>query len=225
MNKDLLKSPFFILKQIQRQKFERFSHYICGDVLDIGCGRIPFKKMINYRSYWALDFESLSGVNLIGDLLHLPLKEGCFDSLIVTEVLEHVFYPLRALEEVKRVLRSGGYAYVTVPMTWGLHYEPQDFWRFTKYALLKLMQESRMEIIYLERIGGVFSQIGARFVDVLFEAIKRKVTLLSLKNRERLAIMFTLPFSISFYCLGMLLDRIDKRDALGWSLLIRKSIS
>ena len=222
MKVELLKSPFFIFKQLQLRKFKRFSSYLYGDVLDIGCGDMPFKNMINCRSYRGLDFRHLPGVDLVGDSHCLPFKEESFDSLIMTEVMEHIFSPLRALEEVKRVLRPGGYAYITVPMTWGLHYEPNDFWRFTKYSLQRLVQLSGMEIIYLERIGGIFSQIGARFVDVLFEVIKRNATFLSLKNRERLATIVTLPFSISFYCLGLLLDRIDERDALGWVLVVRK---
>lgn len=215
-------SPFFIIKQLQQRKFEKLSHYLRGDVLDIGCGRMFFKNMINCKTYQGLDLNYQQGVDLIGDLLHLPFREGSFDSIIMTEVLEHVFYPSQALEEAKKILRPGGYAYVTVPMTWGLHYEPKDFWRFTKYSLLKLVQDSGMEIIHLERIGGVFSQIGARFVDVLFEVIKKKMTFFSLKRREQLAIIATLPFSISFYYLGLFLDRIDKRDALGWVALIRK---
>lgn len=222
MKKELLKSPFFIFKQLQRQKFENFSHYICGDVLDIGCGGMPFKKMVDYKSYRGLDFEYLPGIDLIGDSLYLPFRESSFDSLIMTEVLEHVFYPSQALEEAKRVIRPGGYIYITAPMSWGLHYEPKDFWRFTKYSLLKLVQDCGMEIIHIERIGGAFSQIGARLIDIFFEAIKRNTTFLSLKNRERLAMIVTLPFSISFYCLGLLLDGVDKRDALGWALVVRR---
>ena len=210
------------MKQIQLNVFQEFSRYISGDVLDIGCGATPFKGLINTRTYFGIDLEPFSDVHVVGNILDLPFKGGFFDSLIITEVLEHIFDPLKAFEEAKRVLRPGGHVFISVPMTWGLHYEPNDFWRYTKYTLLKLAECHNLEVVDLKRIGGILSQIGARFVDVMYEVVKRITRSLSPENRERLALILTLPFSLLFYIFSVHLDKVDSRDALGWAIVLRK---
>ena len=221
INFNLLKSPFFILKQIQLNMLKKNSGLITGSVIDIGSGVAPYKVAIEFDKYTTLDIASLDGVDVVGDIASAPFSEDTFDTAIVTEVLEHVFYPDRALGEIKRVIRPGGIIYLTVPMTWPLHYEPNDYWRFTKYSLIKLVEAAGLELISVERVGGVFSLIGARGVDFLFEAIKRLLYFLSAKNAERVAILLVLPGSLLFYFLGILLDRFDERDALGWVVVAR----
>ena len=72
-----------------------------------------------------------------------------------------------------------------------------------------------MNVISIIRIGGVFSQIGARLVDVIFEFIKKKLFFFSPRWKERIASGIISPLSLMFYFLGLLLDKIDHRDALG----------
>lgn len=50
-----------------------------------------------------------------GDVRSLPFKDGCFDCVICSEVLEHVKDHERALIEMHRVLKPGGRLAVSVP--------------------------------------------------------------------------------------------------------------
>ncbi len=51
----------------------------------------------------------LDGVDLrLGDLEHLPLKDGEVDTVVANMVLHHVPEPARAMHEIRRVLRPGG---------------------------------------------------------------------------------------------------------------------
>ena len=52
---------------------------------------------------------------LMGDALKLPFRDGCFDKVICSEVLEHVDDPHQGIEEMVRILRPGGLLAVTVP--------------------------------------------------------------------------------------------------------------
>lgn len=52
------------------------------------------------------------------DALHLPFTEAAFDTVIVSEVLEHVQRDEDALAEIARVLRPGGQIAVSVPRAW-----------------------------------------------------------------------------------------------------------
>jgi len=49
------------------------------------------------------------------DIHNIPFGDNAFDCLVCTEVLEHVLSPLRALEEMNRVLKSDGFLVLSVP--------------------------------------------------------------------------------------------------------------
>lgn len=49
------------------------------------------------------------------DAHKLPFKTASFDAVFAIEVLEHVFEPVKVLQEIKRVLKRRGYAIFLVP--------------------------------------------------------------------------------------------------------------
>lgn len=60
-----------------------------------------------------------SGVR--GDLFRLPFDSDSFDSVVFAEVLEHLSEPAAALEEISRILESGGRLYLTTPNPFSLY--------------------------------------------------------------------------------------------------------
>lgn len=52
---------------------------------------------------------------VVGDALALPYPDGSFDSVIASEILEHIPDDVTAIGELARVLRPGGTLAVTVP--------------------------------------------------------------------------------------------------------------
>lgn len=50
-----------------------------------------------------------------GDLFHLPLADASMDMLLSSEVVEHLPDPRPAIAEMTRVLKPGGYAFITTP--------------------------------------------------------------------------------------------------------------
>lgn len=84
-----------------------------------------------------------------GDVHKLDFPENEFDAVFALEVLEHVFDPTKALKEIKRVLKKGGYAVLLVPaenwlfeIVWFLwHFSGRMVWKHThlhKYSNSKL---------------------------------------------------------------------------------------
>ena len=76
--------------------------------LNLGCGE---SKKGDIR----LDIRKTSAVNIIADAHHLPFRNEVFDRVFCIEVLEHLNSPLKALNEIRRVLNKNGTIIVTVP--------------------------------------------------------------------------------------------------------------
>jgi len=219
---ELAANPLFILKKLQIESLSRCSGFIKGRVLDMGCGLRPYARYIRAQRYVGIDILAEVRPDIRAYCEPLPFKDDSFDSVICTELLEHVARPQVCLSQISRVLKKGGFVYVTVPQCWCLHYEPEDYWRFTKYGIKDLMNEAGLEVVCTRRIGGVFSLVGVRLVDVAWTAIRNCLGFLGVRFAEQAATVLCLGFSLSFYILGKLGDGIDQRDALGWSVLAKK---
>ena len=85
----------------------------------------------------------------------LPFGDQAFDTIILSDVLEHLPEPGRLWTEMNRILRPGGVALINVPFFYWLHEVPHDYYRFTEFALKRFAQESGFEVISLEPIGGL----------------------------------------------------------------------
>jgi SAM-dependent methyltransferase len=159
----------------------------------------------------------------------LPFRAETFDGVICTEVLEHVPDPIKALEAVREVLRPGGHLYVTVPMTWGLHYEPHDYFRFTKYGLAHLAGVTQYEIEDLTPIGGLFTMILARLEEVFVGGLYRLAALvtprLAPERRQTVLSLMLFPFVVVLDAVADAADRLlrtNRRDVLGWAVVFRR---
>ena len=68
----------------------------------------------------------------VGDINTLPFKDESYDSVICSEVLEHVDSPKDSIKELIRVLKPGGVLALSVPrflpelICWGLSKEYQE---------------------------------------------------------------------------------------------------
>lgn len=134
--------------------------YVKGSVLDVGAGFMPYKKFINKKasSYWSTDFaKTHDGITYVGDAQSLSktVKGKRFDTIFCTEVLEHLPDPFQAVAEFHKTLNDGGTIILSVPFVMPLHNEPYDFYRYTKYGLLKLFE--KFEVMELTPSGGLLS--------------------------------------------------------------------
>lgn len=112
--------------------------------------------------YFAMDYKVQSGhgqysPHVDGDIQKLPFRTGSVDGIICKDVLEHVPEPQRAVEEMYRVLKSGGVLFVSIPFIHPYHGsnsdKNRDYYRFTTDAVRWMFREySQVEI---ERGGGL----------------------------------------------------------------------
>ena len=73
------------------------------------------------------------------------IPELYFDFVICTEVLEHTLNPFNAVNEIYRVLKPGGAAFVSTPFNLRIHGPLPDCWRFTEYGLREMFKKFQIE--------------------------------------------------------------------------------
>ena len=98
-------------------------------VLDVGGGPGYFRAAFRAAGadYWALDADvgELSGAGriepgtVVGDGMNLPFGDGSVDLCYSSNVLEHVPDPWRMADEMLRVTRPGGIAFISYTVWYG----------------------------------------------------------------------------------------------------------
>lgn len=134
-----------------------------GDLVDLGCGNAPLTGVYHDRveSYtWAdwpdsphQQFKLDSEVDL-NELL--PFSDANFDTVLLSDVLEHIAYPDKLMAEIKRILRPGGVAIIGVPFLYGLHEMPHDHHRYTRSRLELFAQDHGLNVVSIDETAGGF---------------------------------------------------------------------
>jgi SAM-dependent methyltransferase len=146
-----------LIKRISRDVFKK------GNLLDLGCGTMPYKKLIIENSeiidYTGVDIENPIYQNTqkpdcFWDGFEVPLESSTFDNAILIEVLEHMPKPDNTLKELSRLLKKDGNLLITVPFLWTLHDVPNDEFRYTPFALKRMLEENNFEVINLESFNN-----------------------------------------------------------------------
>jgi len=78
--------------------------------------------------------------HLLADVHEIPFEDGSFDAVVVQAVLEHVLDPVRAVGEIRRVLRPGGWVYAETPFMQQVHAGAYDFTRYTHLGHRRLFR-------------------------------------------------------------------------------------
>jgi len=133
-------------------------------ILDIGAQNSPYKKYFKKASYLTQDIEQNheKSINYIGDVCEgiSEIKDGSFDYIICTQVLEHLKEPKKAFEEFHRILKKDGQLFLTTHLCFEEHMIPNDFFRFTKYGLKLIGGSAGFEVLSVTPEGGIFQTVA-----------------------------------------------------------------
>lgn len=144
------------------------AHTRSGNVLDVGCGRQPFRTILESRGlrYVGLDTQQNADATVAhvcpidAALPDALLADAPFDFILCTEVLEHVADWPAAFENFRRLLAPGGRLLITCPHVYPLHEEPYDFWRPTPHALRYFAERFGLRVLHQEQIGDGLDTLG-----------------------------------------------------------------
>jgi SAM-dependent methyltransferase len=140
--------------------------YAKGNLADIGCGFVPLYEY--YRSYvdnattidWGNSYHKNQFLDIETDLNLAPIigiENDSFNTIICSDVLEHIYKPNSLLNEFNRIMKTGGYLILNVPFYYWVHEAPHDYHRYTEYALKRYLIDSGFEIIEFKPLGGALA--------------------------------------------------------------------
>lgn len=139
-------------------------------VLDAGAGEGDYKRLFAKQRYCGLDLAigdaawNYSRLDVVGDLEHLPFRDGTFDACVNIVTLEHVREPARVLSELSRTLAPGGRLFLVAPHEWEEHQQPHDYYRYTRFGLEYLLTQAGLSEISIEPVGGFFRLLSRRLL-------------------------------------------------------------
>ena len=175
-------------------------------ILDIGCGKKPYKKLLKNSDYVGLD---------------ISCDNSSFDAVMTVFVLDDSFYIKKTFCEISRVLKDGGYYFAFEAQSTSIHNPPFDFFRFAPNAMIELAKEVNLELIRYDTYGGDFANVGFGFISII------RNTLSSLRLEPLLGPIFYLPINVIFRLLD-LIGRLKvfrnkyKNNSLGYFYIFKK---
>jgi SAM-dependent methyltransferase len=143
---------------------ENLKKFASGKLLDLGCGKAPL-----YGAYAPLvdevvlaDWEQSPYQKVHVDVRcditkRLPFKDNSFDTVLLSDVLEHIPDPQYPMKEVARILKPNGSVLINTPFFYWLHQTPYDYNRYTEFMLQRLAGNAGLSVVKLEALGGGYA--------------------------------------------------------------------
>lgn len=127
-------------------------HRWAEPVLELGAGwdlefhREPFREL-GARSFYAQDMATHDGaaIDFVGDLCAgTDIPDELAGTVLLFNVLEHVYAPWLAADEAWRVLQPDGLLIGSVPFRTAIHRHDKDYWRVCPDGLAYLLRRFRL---------------------------------------------------------------------------------
>lgn len=132
-----------------------------GSLLDLGCGNVPlfgvYSGNVNEITCvdWPNSYSKSPHIDLECDLNDiLPLPNESFDTILITDVLEHIYNPHILWSEMSRILKPNGKILMGIPFLFNLHEEPYDYFRYSEFAIKMFCDKNSLQILSIVSIGG-----------------------------------------------------------------------
>ena len=201
--------PFFYIRKEIFCFIQKNSIFLKGKILDFGSGSKPYQHLFKKFQYY-FSIEVLSNKkNLKSDIYYngnqLPFASNSFDSILCTEVLEHVENLDNVIKELYRVLKPGGRMIITTPFMCIEHEIPYDFRRFSYSGLLGLFKKKKFKILKSKKLLNNFHVIFLTLNFYIYQiCLKKKLNYLiyflaGLVNFLSLLFNFFLPRADEMY--------------------------
>jgi len=163
--------------------FAALSERSRGRVLDVGGGDFFLTaraRGVPFDSWTTLEpgtvevprIDDPRFLRVAGDGCRMEFEGASFDTVLAVQVLEHVFEPIRLIEEIGRVLRPGGHAILLVPQTGTMHLAPHWYGNLSRFWIEQALARGGLEAVEVRPLGGSWSTIASRLVYFFFQSFR-----------------------------------------------------
>lgn len=204
-------------------------------ILDAGAGERKYRKYCDHLVYKSQDFNEydgkgdgvglqmgawdVGGIDIVSDITSIPVEDMSFDCVLCTEVLEHVPYPDKAIEEFSRILRVGGTLILTAPFCSQTHFAPYHFCTgFNIYWYQEVLNRWGFKIKEFERNGNYFDFVLAELVRLPLVLKKHS----SISIFSYLLYLLILPLSLIIWILSKVTKKSEDQLCFGYHVLAEK---
>ena len=182
--KPSITQPHYLIRNRLLEAITSLAGQLNGRMMDFGCGQKPYYSLFNVDQYIGVDFENPGhshaneAIDVFYDGKTIPFEKEHFDSIFSSEVFEHIFNLPDILKELNRVLKVDGLMLITCPFSFCEHEVPNDFARYTSFALKHLLQQNGFEIVHQVKTGNsieAISQLQLTYIHQHITPVVRKV--------------------------------------------------
>jgi SAM-dependent methyltransferase len=145
---------YFFIRKVLFNAISEHAPKLTGKLMDFGCGSKPYESLFNnIQQYIGVDYNGEGHthehetIDVFYDGKTIPFENETFDSVLCSEVFEHLFLLEQNLQEVHRVLKTNGKMLITCPFVWNLHEAPVDYARYTPYALQDIFAKNGFRVL------------------------------------------------------------------------------
>jgi len=143
-----------------------------GPVYEFGSLRVGRQdELANLRplfpglEYVGCDMRMGRGVDCVLNLHDIDLPDAIAGTVLCLETLEHVEFCRKAVGEMHRILKPGGFCIISSAMNCPIHNYPSDYWRFTPAgfeSLLGCFESQRVTYAGEQRFPHTIYGVGAK---------------------------------------------------------------
>jgi SAM-dependent methyltransferase len=237
-------NPYWLDRVCLRASVEALASEARGVLLDVGVSEAPYRELFTpfvsryvgleyppsildkQPEMWAILERVKIPVQVFGDGSRLPFRDASVETVLATEVLEHVPYPELLVREMARVVKPGGKVLLTVPFMQPLHELPSDYYRFTPSSLRVYAEDAGLEVLSITPRGNFASAIGAMLSQWLLRCIgasslQSDGSVILSRWRSVLVLPFTALIQIFFHLASKVTN--DTTVCQGYALVARRT--
>ena len=117
-----------------------------------------------YAPHWiSVDlYDQSDYIDYHYDVRDMKFEDESFDIVVCNAILEHVEEPVRAIKELRRILRKDGLLWVEAPFNQPYHPSPADYWRVSLEGVRVWMRD------FTEIAAGLFTIDGSPIYNGVF---------------------------------------------------------
>jgi len=220
------KTYSILLNQLHIDLLVKYKKYFKGKLLDAGCGEKPYSLLYNdlVDNSIGCDVETCvhdqKYVDVFATVDKLPFDNEQFDTILCTNVLEHVAKAGEGFKELSRCLSNGGVLILSTPFLYPLHEAPYDFYRYTTFGLRNQLEKNGFEIEKIIPLGGFGLMLVVYFNLFMTRLVKNGILIKINCGLQKLFYKVYKRVAFKRLCKG--LGKINSIVSCGYFVIARK---